>query len=70
MQIADALATQSNDSVQYLIAKERIVRAFSNSLFWQGLQIEDKKALLQGCIHWIVVDGNRVTNVELMHLSS
>jgi hypothetical protein len=53
-----------------LIAKERIVRAFSNSLFWQGLQIEDKKALLQGCIHWIVVDGNRVTNVELMHLSS
>ena len=69
MQIADALATQSNDSVQYLIAKERIIRAFSNPEFWQGLQVEDKKALLQGCIQRIVVDGNRVITVELMHLS-
>ena len=70
MQIADALATQSNDSVQYLIAKERIIRAFSNPEFWQGLHVEDKKALLQGCIQRIFVDGNRVMKVELMHLSS
>ena len=70
MQIADILATQSNDSVQYLIAKERIIRAFSNPEFWQGLLLEDKKALLQGCIQKIAVDGNRVINVELMHLSS
>ena len=69
MQIADLLATQSNDSVQYLIAKERIIRAFSNPEFWQGLLLEDKKALLQGCIQKIAVDGNRVINVELMHLS-
>ena len=70
MQIADALARQSNDSVRYLIAKERIIRAFSNPEFWEGLQVEDKKALLQGCIQKIVVDENRVTTVELIHLSS
>ncbi|MEM6753259.1 MAG: fdxN element excision recombinase XisF [Cyanobacteria bacterium P01_C01_bin.38] len=70
MQIADALATQSNDSVQYLIAKERIIQAFSNPEFWQGLQVEDKKALLQGCIQKIAVEGNRVISLELMHLSS
>jgi DNA invertase Pin-like site-specific DNA recombinase len=70
MQIADALATASNDSVQYLIAKERIIRAFSNPKFWQELQVEDKKALLQGCIQKIIVDGNQVIKIELMHLSS
>ena len=70
MQIADALASKSNDSVQYLIAKERIIRAFSNPEFWQTLRIEDKKALLQGCIQKIVVDGNQVTKVELIHFSS
>lgn len=70
MQIADALAARSNDSVQYLIAKERIIRAFSNPEFWEGLRVEDKKALLRGCIQKIVVDGNRVVEIELMHLSS
>ncbi|MBV6626245.1 MAG: recombinase family protein [Rivularia sp. (in: Bacteria)] len=70
IQIADALATATNDSVQYLIAKDRIIRAFSNPEFWQGLQVEDKKALLQGCVRKIIVDGNKVARLDLMHLSS
>ena len=70
MQIADALARQSNDSVRYLIAKERIIRAFSNPEFWEGLRVEDKKTLLQGCVQKSVVDENRITTVELIHLSS
>ncbi|MBE9213934.1 recombinase family protein [Plectonema cf. radiosum LEGE 06105] len=68
MQIADILATVTNNSVQYLIAKERVIQAFSNPKFWQQLQIEDKKALLQGCIKKIVVNGDRVTKIELLHL--
>ncbi|MEA5599145.1 fdxN element excision recombinase XisF [Rivularia sp. UHCC 0363] len=70
IQIADARSATSNNSQLYLIAKERIIQAFSNPKFWQGLQVEDKKALLQGCIKKIVVDGNRVTKVELLHLPS
>jgi outer membrane murein-binding lipoprotein Lpp len=70
IQIADSLTTATNNGVEYLIAKERIIQAFSNPNFWQGLQEEDKKALLQGCIKKIVVDGDRVTKVELLHLSS
>lgn len=70
MQIADILATVTNNSVQYLIAKERVIQAFSNPKFWQQLQIEDKKALLQGCIKKIVVDGDRVIKVELLHLDN
>lgn len=70
IQIADAHSTATNNSQQYLIAKERIIRAFSNPKFWEGLQVEDKKALLQGCIKKVVVDGNRVTKVELLNLPS
>ena len=69
IQIADARSTLSNNQL-YLIAKERIIQAFSNPKFWQGLQVEDKKALLQGCIQKIIVDGNQVIKIELMHLSS
>ncbi len=68
MQIANALATGNHHSQQYLIAKERIIQAFSNPRFWEGLQVEDKRTLLQGCIHKIVVDGNQVTGVQLLHL--
>jgi hypothetical protein len=67
MQIADAIATTSNNSKQYLVAKERITRAFANPRYWEGLEIEDKRALLQGCVKKIVVDG---AVVELLHLSS
>ena len=70
IQIADALATVNTNSQQYLIAKERIIRAFSNPKFWQGLRLEDKKTLLQGCIKKIVVDGNVVKRIELLHLPS
>lgn len=68
MQIADAIATSSNTSKQYLIAKERVVVAFANERYWQGLEVQDKQALLKGCIKRIVVDGNLVTVVELLHL--
>ena len=68
MQIADALATTNNTSKQYLIAKERIVVAFSNQRYWQGLEPQDKQALLKGCVKKIMVDGNIVTAVELLHL--
>ncbi|BAZ40418.1 fdxN element site-specific recombinase XisF [Calothrix sp. NIES-4101] len=68
MQIADAIATTNNTCKQYLIAKERILAAFSNQKYWEGLAVEDKRALLQGCVQKIVVDGNLVTGVELLHL--
>ena len=68
MQIATAVATTSNASKQYLIAKERIIVAFSNQRYWEGLEPEDKQALLKGCIKKIVVDANLVTAVELLHL--
>jgi Recombinase zinc beta ribbon domain len=68
MQIATAVATTNNASKQYLIAKERIVVAFSNQRYWEGLEQQDKQALLKGCIKKIVVDGNLVTGVELLYL--
>ncbi|MEH1968882.1 fdxN element excision recombinase XisF [Nostoc sp.] len=68
MQIATAVATTSNASKQYLIAKERIVVAFSNQRYWQGLEPQDKQALLKGCVQKIVVDANLVTAVELLYL--
>ncbi len=74
-QIADALAlpaagiaTTSEISKQYLIAKERIVFAFSNQRYWQSLEPQDKQALLKGCIRKITVDGNKVIEVKLLHL--
>ncbi|MEC4815243.1 MAG: fdxN element excision recombinase XisF [Scytonema sp. PMC 1069.18] len=69
MQIATAIATLHNASKQYLIAKERIVMAFSNERYWQGLEQEDKQALLKGCVKKIVVDGNMVSAIELLFLS-
>lgn len=68
MQIATAIATLHNASKQYLIAKERIVMAFSNERYWQGLEQQDKQVLLKGCVKKIVVDGNLVTAVELLFL--
>jgi DNA invertase Pin-like site-specific DNA recombinase len=67
-QIADAIATTNNTSKQYLIAKERIITAFSNQRYWQGLEPQDKQALLKGCVKKIIVDGNKVTAVELLHM--
>jgi hypothetical protein len=67
-QIADAIATTSDTSKQYLIAKERIVLAFSNQRYWQSLEPQDKQALLKGCIRKITVDGNKVIAVKLLHL--
>lgn len=68
MQIATAIATNNNASKQYLIAKERIVTAFSNERYWLGLEPQDKQALLKGCVLKIVVDGNLVTAIELLFL--
>lgn len=68
MQIATAISLTNNASKQYLIAKERIVVAFSNERYWQGLAAEDKQTLLQGCVKRILVDGKLVTAVELLHL--
>jgi hypothetical protein len=67
-QIADAQATTNNNSKQYLIAKERIVSAFSNHRYWESLEAEDKQTLLKGCIRKITVDGNKVIAVNLLHL--
>jgi hypothetical protein len=42
--------------------------AFSNERYWQGLEQQDKQALLKACVKKIVVDGNLVTAVELLFL--
>jgi Recombinase zinc beta ribbon domain/Recombinase len=67
-QIEKAIATASDTSKQYLIAKERIAVAFSNQRYWESLEPQDKQALLKGCIRKITVDGNKVTAVQLLHL--
>jgi DNA invertase Pin-like site-specific DNA recombinase len=63
-QIALALASQNNTSKHSRIAKGRIVQAFSNKSYWQGLQHVDKRTILNGCIKRIFVDGNFVTDIE------
>ncbi|MEH2439901.1 fdxN element excision recombinase XisF [Nostoc sp.] len=63
-QIAIALGITNNASKQSLIAKERIIQAFSNKSYWQGLEAQDKRAILNGCIKKIFVDGKFVTAIE------
>jgi len=63
-QIALALASKNNSSKHSLIAKERIMQAFSNKSYWQGLIAQDKRSILNGCIKRIFVDGNSVTLIE------
>jgi beta-phosphoglucomutase-like phosphatase (HAD superfamily) len=63
-QIAIALGTTNNASRQSLIAKERIIQAFANKSYWQGLEAQDKRAILNGCVKKICVDGNFVTAIE------
>lgn len=63
-QIVIALGITNNASKQSLIAKERIIQAFSNKSYWQGLEAQDKRAILNGCIKKICVDGKFVTAIE------
>jgi site-specific DNA recombinase len=63
-QIAIALNPINNTTKQSLIAKERIIQAFANKSYWQGLNAQDKRAILNGCIKKICVDGNFVTAIE------
>jgi hypothetical protein len=63
-QIAIALGTINNTTKQSLIAKERIIQAFANKSYWQELNPQDKKLILNGCIKKICVDGKFVTAIE------
>jgi hypothetical protein len=63
-QIAIALGTINNNVKQSLIAKERIIHAFANKSYWQELNAQDKRLILNGCIKKICVDGNFVTAIE------
>ncbi|MBU7586313.1 MAG: recombinase family protein [Nostoc sp. TH1S01] len=63
-QIAIALETINNTVKESLIAKERIIQAFANKSYWQELEAQDKKLILNGCIKKIFVDGNFVTAIE------
>ncbi|MBD2498494.1 fdxN element excision recombinase XisF [Nostoc sp. FACHB-280] len=63
-QIAIALGTQNNAAKESLIAKDRIIQAFANTSYWQELQPQDKRLILNGCIKKICVDGNFVTAIE------
>ncbi|WP_448268144.1 fdxN element excision recombinase XisF [Nostoc sp. DSM 114159] len=63
-QIAIALGATNNAIKQSLIAKERIILAFSNKSYWQGLNAQDKRAILNGCVKKICVDGNFITAIE------
>lgn len=63
-QIAIALGATNNASKQSLIAKERIIQAFAHKSYWQGLNAQDKRAILNGCVKKISVDGNFVTAIE------
>ncbi|MBD2438773.1 fdxN element excision recombinase XisF [Nostoc sp. FACHB-110] len=63
-QIAIALGTTHNTAKESLIAKERIIQAFANKSYWQGLKGQDKRLILNGCVKKIFVDGHFVTAIE------
>ncbi|MBE9205828.1 recombinase family protein [Nostoc sp. LEGE 06077] len=63
-QIAIAFGVTNNTAKESLIAKERIIQAFSHKSYWQGLQAQDKRLILNGCVKKICVDGNFITTIE------
>jgi DNA invertase Pin-like site-specific DNA recombinase len=64
--ITDVLATSNADRKKLIIAKERIVAAFSDPEFWYSIEDStDKKKLLNDCVKKAVVDGTKIIHVEL-----
>ena len=62
------LNSTTKKSLDYIIAKDLIIEAFSDSEdYWQHLNNEDKAVILKGCIRRILVDGNRITKVEFKY---
>jgi DNA invertase Pin-like site-specific DNA recombinase len=64
--ITDVLATSNPDRKKLIMAKERIIAAFSDPEFWDSIEDStDKKKLLNDCVKRVVVDETKITYVEL-----
>jgi DNA invertase Pin-like site-specific DNA recombinase len=64
-QMKNAIAVKTNIVKSSVIARERVISAFNDDEYWAELPPEDKRNILRECIKKIVVDGNRVVNVEI-----
>lgn len=66
-QLIDLDKSMSVQSTEYIIAKDRIISAFSDPLYWELLENEEKAEILKTCIRKILIDGNRVVRIEFKY---
>ncbi|MEA5571959.1 fdxN element excision recombinase XisF [Calothrix sp. UHCC 0171] len=66
-QIANIISDTKNKQLSYLVHKNRIVAAFANPLYWERLDIEDKRELLQGCLKYVQVAKGQILDVKFRY---
>jgi DNA invertase Pin-like site-specific DNA recombinase len=62
-QIKSMLTDVKNKHQSYLVGRENIVAAFSNPLYWQEIDADDKKQLLKGCLKSIRVNDGQIVDI-------
>jgi DNA invertase Pin-like site-specific DNA recombinase len=62
-QINSILAEIKNQHQSYFVGRENIIAAFSNPLYWQEIDPDDKKQLLKGCLKSIQVNNGQIVKV-------
>ena len=61
------LNNTTKKSLDYVIAKDLIIEAFSDPDYWLSLSAVDKSTILKGCVRRILVDGNRIIKAEFKY---
>ncbi len=67
-QINSILADIKNKHQSYLVGRENIVAAFSNPLYWQEIDADDKKQLLKGCLKSIQVNEGQIVGIMFRNI--
>lgn len=67
-QINSILADIKNKHQSYLVRRENIVAAFSNPLYWQEIDANDKKQLLKGCLKSIQVNEGQIVGIMFRNI--
>ncbi len=67
-QINSILADIKNKHQSYLVRRENIVAAFSNPLYWQEIDADDKKQLLKGCLKSIQVNEGQIVGIMFRNI--
>ena len=65
--IAELDKSTATQSVNYIVSKERIISAFSDPLYWEGLDTSLKGEILKSCIRRIYIKGNEVVSIEFKY---